>query len=112
MLGKRAVNEAKFKPDLFWVEKQLNKILEITDDQIVVELAAEMSINGKIRPEFICVICQNVAWAPRECEECEIIACGRCIDEWWLHSENCPSCKNEQGFKLLNRNLRNQLLEY
>jgi hypothetical protein len=88
---------------------------EVRDADIRVELAPQQANKlCKIRSEFICIICHNVVWEPKECRHdgCDIMCCGRCIDEWWSLSETCPSCKNTDKFKKLNRNLKNQLQEY
>lgn len=88
LLGKRQRPDASFTTDKKWVQEQLDQIKEVKDEHIIVELSAEQTEKfGKVRSEFICIICHNVAWEPKECSfgGCEIIVCGACIDEWWMH---------------------------
>ncbi len=57
-----------------------------------VKLAANQRVGETVPDDYICSICTNFVWQPKQCNECEKLICKRCIDDWLTKSKTCPTC--------------------
>ena len=79
------------------------------------EFSSELNrTSTQISREFICSICQNITWKPKECVGCESLNCKHCL-RVWIKKKNgnliCPNCKAQKGWRKPHRILTNILYE-
>ena len=110
VLGKRT-HEPTFQPVKDWIDALVLKIDEIPDNQIAIKLEPKQCTRSDVPQTYLCVICHCVSWIPMECIDCDQVACYNCIIQWNQRSPNCPTCRNQSGYKNLNRHLKNTIEE-
>ena len=66
--------EPTFKPVKEWIEEQVIAIDEVSDEDVVVKIDID-KCTTEVPKTFECMICQRVSWNPKECKQCNAIAC-------------------------------------
>ena len=73
------IKQATLQSVFSLVEDQLKK-------QVDVSISPEQAVNPPIDQHFICIICHDVVWSPKECISCDSLFCQKCIEKWQSNS--------------------------
>jgi len=84
------------------------KSIENEDLSITQESVKDKPISFE---NYICIICDNVVYIPKNCKECEILLCAKCFSKTIKFDKRCPNCRKELIEGNLPRIVKNTLNE-
>ena len=91
----------RFLPDEDWIEKKVFNTPSTALIDETVKLGPYQCVEGAsqdVLDELKCLICSNVAWAPKECIECGSMVCSECVENLDTPTEYaCYSCKEPEN---------------